>query len=389
MIFHRSGGTRPTVHRFRPDRPIEGHRTQSVHMDRLVLDRPPTVVVTADVELLDDVLSVAAAAGVEPHVAADAGSVRPIWMTAAMIIVGVDQAARIAAMVLPRRADVYVVGHDAARDQVFDWSVPLGAAVLLLPSGSSWLTTAMADASGLRIGTAQLWAVVGGSGGVGASTLAAGLAMVAAQAGDRAMLVDADPLGGGIDLLIGAERIDGWRWPRLTGARGHLGDLAGQLPRVDGVDVLSMSRGEHDPQPDAEQMKAVLSSAARSHDLAVVDVPRALTAAGREALRRADAVMLLVQADLRGIAAGRQIARQLDDACTALGVLVRTTRSAGVGAHAVAEGLELPLLGTVSDDPSLRTAVERGDPPGRAGRSPLARTCRALLDQSAVGRRAA
>lgn len=345
------------------------------------------VVVTADANLLDDVRAVAAAAVVEPQVAADAGSVRPVWMSAAALIIGVDQAARIAGMVLPRRAEVYVVGHDSARDQVFDWSVPLGAAVVLLPSGSSWLTTALADASGLRIGTGQVLAVVGGSGGVGASTVAAGLAVVGAQRGDQTMLVDADPWGGGIDLLVGAERIDGWRWPRLAGARGHLGDLAGHLPRVDGVDVLSMPRGHHDPEPDAEQMKAVLSSAARSHDLIVVDVPRSLTAAGREALRRADTVLLVVQADLRGIAAGRQIARELDDACTSLGLLVRVCRSFGVEADAVAEGLGVPLSGSLADDPSLRTAVERGDPPARSARSALARSCRQLLDRSTPLRR--
>ena len=44
------------------------------------------------------------------------------------------------------------------------------------------------------------------------------------------MLIDADPRSGGLDLLLGAERTAGWRWPRLATARGHLGDLTGQLP---------------------------------------------------------------------------------------------------------------------------------------------------------------
>jgi Mrp family chromosome partitioning ATPase len=89
-------------------------------------------------------------------------------------------------------------------------------------------------------------AFMGGSGGVGATTLAAGLAFVAART-QRTMLIDADPRSGGLDLLLGAERTPGWRWPRLATARGHLGDLTGQLPSIDGIDLLSMARGESPP----------------------------------------------------------------------------------------------------------------------------------------------
>ena len=71
----------------------------------------PAVVLTADLELLDQVLAVAAAADVEPHVVTDAGSVRPLWTSASTVVVGVDQAARLASLVLPRRPDVFVVGE--------------------------------------------------------------------------------------------------------------------------------------------------------------------------------------------------------------------------------------------------------------------------------------
>ena len=154
------------------------------------------------------------------------------------------------------------------------------------------------------------------------------------------MLIDADPYGGGLDLLVGAERVDGWRWPRLATARGHLGDLSGQLPQVDGVDILSMARGESDVgAPDAEQMTAVLLSALRSHRLTVVDIPRGLGPAARAAVRRADRVLLVVQADIRGIAAGRELVRELEHACRELVLVVRLGRSAGLDAETVATGL--------------------------------------------------
>jgi secretion/DNA translocation related CpaE-like protein len=339
-------------------------------------------VLTADLELLDDVLAVAAAAGVEPQVVADAGSVRPLWAAAATVVVGVDQAAQLAKLVLPRRPDVFVVGQDTARDEVCAWSLPLGAAVVLLPSGAGRLSTALADATGPGAGQGQVVAVVGGSGGAGASTLASALAFVGAQRGLRTMLVDADPLGGGLDLLVGAERVPGWRWPRLAAARGHLGDLAGQLPQVEGVDVLSMARGPGvtESGPDVEQVRAVLLSATRSHQLVVVDVARQLSPAGREALRRADLGLLVVLAQLRAIAAAQHLVGQLEDACTALHLLVRLTRPRGLAADAVAESLGLPLAGMLAEDPSLSVGAARGEPPGRAARSPLARSCCAVLD---------
>lgn len=47
-----------------------------------------------------------------------------------------------------------------------------------------------------------LIAVIGGCGGAGASTLAASLAVTALGAGRRAILFDADPLGGGLEPLV-------------------------------------------------------------------------------------------------------------------------------------------------------------------------------------------
>ena len=67
----------------------------------------------------------------------------------------------------------------------------------------------MTDLAGRPSGSGPVICVVGGSGGVGASTLAAALAFVAARQAARSVLVDTDRLGGGLDLLIGAERVDG------------------------------------------------------------------------------------------------------------------------------------------------------------------------------------
>ncbi|HET9779781.1 MAG TPA: septum site-determining protein Ssd, partial [Propionibacteriaceae bacterium] len=212
-------------------------------------------------------------------------------------------------------------------------------------------------------------------------TLASGLAFVAARTSQRAMLIDADPHSGGLDLLLGAERTAGWRWPRLAAARGHLGDLTGQLPTVEGVDLLSMARDDSTPswELQTEQLQAVLQSAMRSHEITVVDLPRTLGSAAGDALRRAKLAVLLVRDDVRGVAAGREVVRELAAGCDCLGLVVRRGRLAVLQPQLVAAVVGLPLLGSFVDDPALVLAAERGEPPARSARSPIARLCRQLL----------
>jgi secretion/DNA translocation related CpaE-like protein len=345
-------------------------------MDSRTLGRPTVAVVMTDSELLDHVLSLTAVVGVEPLLLSDASLVRPHWSSAAIVLLGIEQADRVAAIGLPRRAGVYLVAEDRTAPQAQPWSLRLGAAVVPLPSSASWLSDALADV--MRNG--RVICVVGGSGGVGATTLAAGLAFVAART-QRTMLIDADPRSGGLDLLMGAERIPGWRWPRLAGARGHLGDLTGQLPSVEDVDLLSMARNESPPSWElrAEQMKAVLSSTMRSHAVTVVDLSRTLGSTGREALRRAELAVLVVRDDVRGVAAGYEVARQLAGECARRGLVVRQGRSRLLEPRLVASGVDWPLLGSFADDPALLLGAERGDPPARSARSSLARLCAKVL----------
>lgn len=351
-------------------------------MDPHRLGQTTVVVATADPELLDQVLSVTAAVGLEPLILSDPGQLRRHWASASMLLLGVDQAARAAAMGVPRRAEVYLIaGERASAPQAQQLSVRLGAAVISLPASARWLSEALADISGTGQGAGDLICVVGSSGGVGASTLAAGLAFVAARASRRTMLIDADARSGGLDLLLGAERTAGWRWPRLATARGYLGDLTGQLPDVEGVDVLSMARGEAPPgwELQAEQLNSVLFSAMRSHEITVVDLPRTLATGAAEALRRAKLVVLLVRDDVRGVAAGREVVRELEGVCDSLVLVVRQNRSRLLEPKLVATGVGLPIIGSFVDDPALILAAERGDPPARSARSALARLCRQLL----------
>ena len=350
-------------------------------MDPRDADDPTIVVSTADPELLDHALSVVAAAGLEAEVTSDPGFLRARWRSASMLLVGVDHAPALAELRLPRRTEVYLLTETATAPEAYQWSMPLGAAVVVVPGNVRWLSGAIADLSRPPSGSGRTICVTGGSGGVGASTLAAGLACVAARSGRRCVLVDLDPGGGGLDLLLGAERLDGWRWPRLATARGHVGDLSDQLPRVDGVDLLSMGRGMDAVAPAPEAVRAVLGALAASHELTVTDVPRHLGADQVEPLSSAAAWLLLVRNDLRGVTAGRERLRALEALGIRPGLVVRSGRSRALDPQAVADGVGAPLFAVLPDEPGLVSAAERGDPPGRSGRSPLGQVARRLLEE--------
>lgn len=325
-----------------------------------------------DGRVRDAVESTAAALGLAVSIVGEADAVLRLWSSAGIVLVGGDRAAALASVGPRRRTGVYLVGFEAV--ELGTWSMALGAAVIPLPQGLSWLTGVLAADTE---SDSRLLAVVGGSGGVGASTLAAGLALTGVRRGLATALVDLDPLGGGVDLLLGAERASGWRWPRLVGARGEVGDVRGVLPVVDGVTVVAMGRGETAAAPAFEPVQAVLGSLARHHDLVVLDAGRSPLAAAAQVVRGAEHAVLLSFSGVRGVASAARTrdALELDSP----GVVVRAGRGGAPG-EVVADALGLMWWGTLPHDTRLAPAAEAGEPPGRR-RSRWSRAVDRLLDR--------
>ena len=333
------------------------------------------LVVTPPGDIEDVILSAVAAQDLRAIVATDLDAVAARWSEAALVFVADECAEWVAQRALPRRDGVYVIGENESA--LAAWSAPLGARVIPLPDGVAWLGAVLDEGSSQS--GAPVMAVMGGSGGVGASTLAAGIAMAAASRGTRAALVDVDALGGGLDLLMGVEQTGGWRWPKLRGADGYVGDLREYLPQVDGVSVLSMSR-ETATDLAREPLAAIVQSLRRSHGLVVVDVGRCPAAASREAVRLASCRLVVVAGGVRGLAAADQVIRAYQP--ESVEAVVRQRHGCGTGASVVAEVLGLPVVARLPDDPRLVAAADRGDPPFRGVRQPYARVCWSLASRT-------
>jgi MinD-like ATPase involved in chromosome partitioning or flagellar assembly len=235
----------------------------------------------------------------------------------------------------------------------------------------------------------QVVAVVGAAGGVGASTLACLLAERRAAAGERVVLVDLDPAGGGLDVLLGVEQAPGARWSDLrhigSGVEGA--ELVAALPHWRGVAVVSgdAPRTQHADVaagPDPAVAGAVVDAVADAGGLVVLDasVRGAGVLPAWAAVARADASVLVTAQDVIGVAAALAARSALPG--NRCGMVLRARRAPVVAPVEAAQALRLRHVATLPADRSVAPSTDRGlgPVPGRA----LARAV-ARVDAASVG----
>jgi secretion/DNA translocation related CpaE-like protein len=268
---------------------------------------------------------------------------------------------------------VYLVGRGEPSADRWQAAIGVGAQrVLMLPEQEDQLATELSALSELADGhrTAHrgaVIAVIGGRGGAGASVFAAALALTARSA----LLVDVDPWGGGIDLVLGGEAEPGLRWPDLTSAGGRLSHAAlrDALPVRHGVPVLSAGRGASDI--DARAVAAVLDAGCRGGVTVVCDLPRRDSGAAETVLAVADLVTLVSCADVRSCAASAALGAWLGTANPNVGLVVRGPSPGGLRSADIARITGLPLLAAMRPQHQLAVTLEHGGLVLRR-RSPLA-----------------
>jgi secretion/DNA translocation related CpaE-like protein len=350
--------------------------------------RPHPLLVTRDPDLLDELLRLAEAAGVEVEVAHDMHAARPSFAAAPLVLVDAACGASCLRARLPRRPGLVLVAADPAVEPPWDVAESLGAEhIAVLPAAAPWLVDRFVRAVGTRNDPARVVAVLGGRGGAGASVFAAGLAVTAARHGLRALLVDADPLGGGVDLVLGWEALDGLRWPALAAAEpaslaspASPASLVDVLPASGELAVLSWDRGDVLGVP-VDAMAAALDAGRAGRELVVIDLPRRLDDAAALALAAADVALLVVPAELRACVAAARVATAAAGHTTSLRVVVRGPAPGRLKPREIARALGLPLAGSLRAEPELARALERGEPPAGTGKGPLAALCQRLISE--------
>ncbi|MER5391743.1 septum site-determining protein Ssd [Saccharopolyspora sp. NPDC002686] len=342
------------------------------------------LLVVRDGDLAEEVSRLAAASCGELVRAGELSA--PAWRAAPLVLLDAAAAAAGVAGGLPRRRGVVVLCRDPT-PELWRVAFEIGAdQVITLPAQETALIELLADAADSPPQDGRVLAVLGGCGGAGASVLAAAAAVLAARGGARALLVDCDPLGGGVDLAVGAEADEGLRWSGLAVNAGRLGASAlhQALPErrigSGAITVLSCDRGGPSSGLTPEGVRAVLAAGRRAGDVVVCDVPRVLSEPAAAALREADLAVVVVPAEVRAVAAAeRVVAAAGEHAAGPVRLVVRGPAPGGLRSADVVRAVGAEVLATMRPEPQLPALVDCGGLARLRRRGPVARAARQVL----------
>ncbi|MEE4024449.1 septum site-determining protein Ssd [Gordonia sp. PKS22-38] len=329
-------------------------------------------------ELHDDVARCAAAAGYR-IVPASPTECRREWLRATAVAVDGDALTVLGETAPPRRSGIVMVTAGEPPPDTWRSAMTLGAEyVVSLPAEESDLVGFLTDFRVPQVGSSTAVALVGGHGGAGATTLAAAVALVAADR-SRVLLLDVDDLGAGIDLTLGIEDRSGLRWQDLTVAGGTMRaqSLHDALPKVhDRLSVLAPRRDDVQPIT-ADAVIATIDAGRADGDTVVIDLPRATGSVTEAVLDSVDLVVLVTTATVPAVASVRSVVTRVLPSAVPAGLAVRGPAPSGLRAAHIADAVGLPLVVAYRPDPGLPGRTDAG-PLELSPRSPLARAARAV-----------
>ncbi|WP_380171067.1 septum site-determining protein Ssd [Kineococcus sp. DHX-1] len=348
-----------------PDRPRS--RTHGAH--RGAPGAGAALLLTGDEDLAAALVRLAAAAGADLHRDGAVPSVVDLGGVATLVLAGVDADPERLAAVRRPGVPLVVVGRAPLDPPWWQVAAGLGADhAVVLPEAQDWLLERLSDVADGRGRRGPVLGVVGGTGGAGASVLAAGLGRALAEVLGGCLLLDADPRSGGLDLLVGGDALPGLRWGDLAGVQGRLGPhvLRSAVHLGAGLHVLPADR-RGGGGPDADAVWTVLDAARRAFAATVVDLPRGGLSDLGPVLGACDELLVVTPGTTRGAAAACAVLDELRQAGTTGARLVVRDVGAGLDAEDVADAAGAPLAGTVRPDRDLDVALERGEgvPGGR------------------------
>ena len=337
--------------------------------DILLLGRDP--------DLVDHILALASAAELTVDVHREVPSAALVWNRCPLAIICTDLLAAAAAAALPPRAGLVVFGTMAA--DAWRQAFELGADQVVEPPGiPGWLGETTTGDAGQEGESGRVVGVLGCAGGAGASVFACALAAAAARRRMTPFLLDLDPLGCGLAVMLGADDLTGLTWEQVRSGSGRIPvrSLESAVPRVAGVAVLGWP-DDGTVLLDSGVAAAVVDTSRRCSPITIVDLGQGLASYQLEAFTRCDRVFMVVPADVRGVRAARRSAARL--AAGAFEIVVRGPNPGGLTGADVEQAVGVRVIAAVAAERGLDARLERGEAPGSRRRSPLGRAGEGLL----------
>ena len=244
------------------------------------------------------------------------------------------------------------------------WQVAVthkAAHVAVMPEGQSWIIDhfpAPIIAQSFSIG------VIPAIGGAGASTIASAISVHAKTDSTSVLLVDLDRASAGLDIVCGAEDVDGMRWDDIGSTPGMMRgeDIQRAVPVHDGVHILSWKRDATTVNKDLPCAE-VIKQLSGVFDLMVLDFGTA-EVFDPELLKRLDIAIVVVPNTVRGCASAARRIAEVKSHGVNVALVVREVPGSHLKPIEVSDSLQVPLLTRLPTDQRVVEQIEQGMGPG-------------------------
>ncbi|MDD5148570.1 MAG: cell division ATPase MinD [Candidatus ainarchaeum sp.] len=197
--------------------------------------------------------------------------------------------------------------------------------------------------------------IVSGKGGVGKTSLTANLGVALAQSGLKVLLVDADVAMANLSLILGMQSSPITLHDVLLG-ESTIGDAVYDGPG--GVFFVPSGLSlEAYRRVDSERLESVIRSIQEKYDYILIDAPAGIEKNVMAAIAAAEETLIVTTPDSPSVADAikiKLVAQRLN--VNPIGAIINFVRNekGEIRAQDITKLLELPVLGTVPEDPEIR-----------------------------------
>ncbi len=288
-------------------------------------------------------------------------------------VTGLIDAAALSQTIEPRQADlaIYELGKvlpfksktpfvlvtdSSPSAENYKVAIRQGASDLLeLPKESAGLLQKLSDLENKKQTRAKAIAIISGSGGAGASTVAA-MAAWGLKRKFQTVLVDLNPQAGGIDVLFGQERNAASRWKDFENSHGDIPvkTFQNELISIEGLSLISHSR-EYS-LTNTKLNKKVYSSLLQAFDLAIID-----TDIENISELNFQEVIVVCTNTVRSVAACLWRIAEIKNQGYSPKLVVREVPGGDVTPEQISQNLKVDLFATIQTEVQLQKDMDRGN----------------------------